>query len=382
MEIKGKFAEAIVFNDLVDENSIKQIIQIVNCKVAESSKIRIMPDVHAGAGCVIGFTSTITKRIVPNLIGVDIGCGVIAWKLEGLSAILFDELDKFIRKNIPAGFNVNNHFNKREVENVFRSFAHIQWKHFENRVNEICDKINIDKDRVWKSIGSLGGGNHFIEIDKDQNSNYWLVIHSGSRNFGLQIANYHQKKAKKNLEGKDGIIRGLEYLEGADAEEYYDDMKVAQIYARLSRMTMGKRIVENYFNIKDAEHIESVHNYIDFNDGVLRKGAISAHKGEPVIIPLNMADGCIIGIGKGNLDWNNSAPHGAGRTMSRTKAKQTIDINEYKDKMKNIWSSCVGEGTIDEAPQVYKNADDIIALVKDAVNIVDRMISVYNFKAN
>lgn len=379
IEIKGKYNAIKIFNDYIEETALSQLYELMSQPMSEYAKIRIMPDVHAGAGCVIGYTSTLINKIVPNLIGVDIGCGVCGWNL-GKIDIDFEALDKFIRKLIPCGRGV--HENLKQL-NLFAALGcyksmRINHKDFVEKVAEICEKQDQDLNRVMRSLGSLGGGNHFIEINEDDDGNKWLVIHSGSRNFGLKVANWHQKKAN-SIMGKRG---GLAYLEGNDAFDYFDDMEVAQKYAQVNRRVMGRVIVEEFFKIKHFEPVESVHNYINFDDKIIRKGAISAHYNEKVLIPLNMADGTILGIGKGNEDWNYSAPHGAGRTMSRRKAKESVDLQDFKDIMEGVWTSCVSKHTLDESPFAYKDAKDIVRYLEPAVDIISHMKSVYNFKAS
>lgn len=365
IEIRGKYGTTKVFNDFVEQSAMSQIYDMMNSKISEHSKVRIMSDVHAGAGCVIGYTSTLTDLVSPNLIGVDIGCGVSGWNI-GKDKVDFAKLDKFIRKLIPCGSGVRD-----EIYNDYE-FAII------NDIEDICDRTEQDTDRVLRSLGSLGGGNHFIEIDKDDDGNKWLLIHSGSRNFGLKVANWHQKIAKSITN-----LGPLSYLEGEDAIDYFNDMAVAQKYAGTNRRIMGKIILEEIFEfVSIPPFVESVHNYINFNDKIVRKGAISAHKDEYVLIPLNMADGTIIGKGKGNEDWNYSAPHGAGRAMSRSKAKETIDLKDFEDIMEGIWTSCVSKHTLDESPFAYKSAEDTIKYLEPTVEIESHMKSVYAFKGN
>jgi len=369
IEVNGKFGNAKIFNDLVDETSLSQIYHLLSSPIAKNANIRIMPDIHAGAGCVIGSTFEIGDIVIPGVVGVDIGCGVLAINL-GKIDIDFSALDNFIRNNIPSGFSVNNN-----IEADVKIDSGIG-----KRMLDIAVKIELDYGRDVRSLGTLGGGNHFIEIDKDENNNKWLLIHSGSRNFGLKIANYHQKKANESCGGK---MEGLAYLSGDMADEYYEDMKVAQEFAILNRVTMSKKIID-YLEVDSIEKIESVHNYINFDDGIVRKGAISAKEGEPVIIPLNMADGAIIGTGKGNEDWNFSAPHGAGRLMSRSKAKETINLEDFQKVMDDagVWTSCVSKSTLDESPFAYKNADDILRYLEPTVDVTHRIYPIYNFKAS
>ncbi|MDH5403792.1 MAG: RtcB family protein [Candidatus Heimdallarchaeota archaeon] len=425
IEINGTYSKAKIYTDSLEISTEIQITKLVNHPALEDTKIRIMPDVHTGKGAVIGMTVNLTNRVVPNIIGVDIGCGVSAWKI-GITPPNFEELDKIIREKVPAGYRHRNDvypashlFELINLENTgIRDYTDFIDKI--KSMEAIKDKYQ-DIDRVLRSIGSLGGGNHFIEINLDHEGNYWLIIHSGSRSFGLAIALYHQaiaedlfkpkttnekinfeeivKEAK--LKGKEDQIpmliksktdelkrrhwkpSGLEYLEDENREAYFRDMKIAQIYAKLNRLVMADNII-NYLGLKiqELDFIESVHNYINFNDNILRKGAISAHKGEKLLIPLNMAEGTILGVGKGNEDWNYSAAHGAGRKLSRTQAEKIINLQEFKNTMKDVWTSCVSEKTIDEAPQAYKNSEEIIRNLASSVDIITIMKPVYNFKAN
>ena len=420
IELKGKYGNAFVFNDSVEEEAVSQIVNLLNQPMAEGAHVRIMPDVHAGAGCVIGYTAKITGPIVPNLIGVDIGCGVIAFSLgkRGEIKVKFDKLDKFIRKKIPFGRQVREDISEK-LELILDTLnTDISIDEFKKKVNNICHRTDQDKERVWAAIGSLGGGNHFIEIDNDNQDMLWLVIHTGSRNFGLQVAKHHQhiasdtmdtktrvefqdkvEEIKKTKKGK-GIeiainklrkqlspkkVSGFEYLEGKEAESYFHDMNIAQIYAQMNRRVIAQEILSHIYktDFMKMSYIESIHNYINFSDKIIRKGAISAHKGEKVIIPLNMADGSILGIGKGNEDWNNSAPHGAGRKMSRNKAKANIRLSDFQKIMRErkVWTTCIGKDTLDESPQAYKKARDIIRFLAPTVEIISPMKPLYNFKA-
>jgi len=424
MELRGKFGTAQVFTDEIESEAISQIINILNQPWSKDSNMRIMPDVHVGSGCVVGYTAKLTDKVVPNLISVDIGCGVLAYHLGHKSIIgeKFDKLDKFIRSNIPAGAGTNDFPDEEELEETFKSFYKFDsirhFKDYRESLTEIASRMQLEKKYILCSIGSLGGGNHFIEIDETEHGELYLVIHTGSRGFGKGVAEFHQRVArhatllvpqetfdaeleriKKVKKGKGVQVaidayrkevtiklpHDLEYLSGETAEAYYADMKIAQVYAMLNRRVMVKRIVEGFYRQKYDEKmsIESVHNYINFEDGIVRKGAISAHDGEVVIIPLNMAKGCVLGIGKGNEEFNNSGPHGAGRKMSRAKAKSTIDLKDYQFKMKQagVWSTSVNKETIDESPQAYKNVDKIIELLEPTVEVVSRMKSIYNFKA-
>lgn len=406
IELRGRYNTAKVFTNNIEEQATSQIIELLNQEAFKDSKVRIMPDTHAGKGCVIGFTANLKNKAIPNLVGVDIGCGMFAVKMGDVK-IDFEDLDKFIRHNIPHGNKVNKKMQLRVDKN------------FHDKIAEISKRTKSDLNRNLLSIGSLGGGNHFIEINQDKDGEKWLVIHSGSRNFGHRIATYHQKRAieycsrqvryirneknekmellkkqKRDSEIQDlieeykaqldkyNLPKDLCFLEDERLEKYLNDMKFAQEYASLNRRVMAKKILE-YLDLKidDLEHFQTIHNYIDFEDMVVRKGAISAQKGEKVLIPINMRDGSIIAVGKGNEDWNNSAPHGAGRLMSRSKAKEVIDLEDYKNSMKGIWSSSVKESTLDEAPMVYKPMEEIIENIEDTAEILDIIKPLYNFKA-
>ena len=385
IEMVGKYNTAKVYTNELDSESQSQIVRMMNHPAFENQCVRIMPDVHAGKGSVVGFTSTLGDRIIPNVIGVDIGCGVTLGTISAKHSWQFDALDKVIRAHVPSGMSVRDSVHKdfkNSYSKIGRAYAEIA-----DDLEAICRKTGQNIDRVLKSIGTLGGGNHYIEVDDSGDGEKALSIHSGSRNFGLQIANYHQKKAIAFRETADkelleGFGKELSWLEDEDAKEYLEDMKVAQKYAVLNRLVMSSVICkEMNWNISDENYVESIHNYVDFDAGYIRKGAISAQAGERVVIPISMAEGIIFGIGKGNADWNNSAPHGAGRLYSRGKAKETLSMEEYKERMKGIWSSCVSTKTLDESPMAYKGMDYIVEQITDTVDIVKIMKPVYNFKA-
>ena len=365
LEYIGKYASCHVMIDEVEEACVTQIYGFLNCPAFEGMTIRLMPDLHAGAGAVIGFTGTLTDKIVPNVIGVDIGCGVASYRLGQLRNINFPELDQYIREHVPNGFNVNERLDKKidDTSDEYRKVARA---------------TDQDEHRVVRSLKSLGGGNHFIEVGQDQNGDVWLTIHSGSRNFGLKIALWHQAKAVKTV----GKGRGLEWLEGDEAQLYLDHMKVAQQFASQNRRLMAQQILRFFgMGVDVIETVESVHNYINFEDRIIRKGAISAHEGERVIIPWNMRDGLVLGRGKGNAEWNYSAPHGAGRVMGRGVAKKTLDVEVFKESMQGVWSSCVGKNTLDESPMVYKDHAKIQAAIGDTVDVELTVKPLYNFKA-
>jgi len=393
IELQGTYAAAKIFTDNVEPSAIQQIAHLLEQKFMSGSKIRIMPDVHAGMGCTIGTTMTITDKVVPNLVGVDIGCGMETALLKD-KRIDLQQLDKAIHKYIPSGFDI-------------RSSAH----HF-------CDEIDLTAlrcakhmklDRAALSIGTLGGGNHFIEVDKDDEGQLYLVVHSGSRNLGKQAADYYQKAAADGLEqqrratnkqifalraqGREAEIeaaglaespiktdRVLAYLEGELFDDYLHDMAMIQQYADLNRRAIVREL-EKRAKLKITEQFTTIHNYIDLDTMILRKGAISAQAGERVLIPMNMRDGSLICTGKGNADWNCSAPHGAGRLMSRAAAKESITLSQFTQAMQGVFSTTINRSTIDEAPFAYKPMEEIIANIGDTADIEKIIRPVYNFKA-
>jgi RNA-splicing ligase RtcB len=393
LELRGKYNKAKVFTDNVDSEAISQIIDLCNRDFAKGSKIRIMPDTHAGVGCTIGTTMTIKDKVVPNLVGVDIGCGMEVVKL-GEKEIDFEALDNAIRTLIPSGGNI------RITPHKFTSLLHIHKLHCLHQV---------DTNKAVLSIGTLGGGNHFIEIDKDEQGNLYLVVHSGSRHLGNEVAKLYQelgyKALVKSLDHRMEIINKLKregrqqeiqaelekckpisvskdfaYVQGKNLRNYLDDMNIVQEYADVNRAAIAITILDA-LGLTIADHFTTVHNYIDTDTMILRKGAVSAENGEPLIIPMNMRDGSLICIGKGNADWNFSAPHGAGRLMSRSKAKEMISLSEFEDSMKGIYTTSVGVGTIDESPMAYKPMDEIVANIQDTVTVMRTIKPIYNFKA-
>ena len=388
-EIKGKYATALITTDNIEEEAIAQITTLVNNPASEGSKIAIMPDVHAGKGCVIGTTMTIKNRVVPNLVGVDIGCGVLA--LEVPMNIDYVKLQEVINRSVPAGMNVHNKQKNFEMDRELTELkTHLGAK---------------EMQRIKNSIGTLGGGNHFISIETDGEKAY-LIIHSGSRNLGTQIAKYHQGIAIKNMKVQDNteliaklkaegrakeisqalanlpkseMTEDLAYLEGDAMLDYLHDVKIAQEYAQQNRLHMAYAIFRGMGWVQ-KHAIESVHNYIDTEAMMLRKGAIAAN--EMFLVPLNMKDGTLICKGKENVTWNNSAPHGAGRAMSRSKAKQLLNVEDFKEEMKDVWSATVNQSTLDEAPAAYKPAEEIKALIGEQYEVVRHLKTVFNFKAS
>lgn len=415
LELKGKYNTAKVFTDVIEDEAIKQIITLLNQPFVEGCNVRIMPDVHAGSGCTIGFTANLGDKVIPNLVGVDIGCGVLTIPLGPVN-IDYKRFDKILRENVAFGFEVNSK----------------QKKKFDELEDMYCykDVVKHQYDKVLRAIGSLGGGNHFIEIDEDFEGNKYLMIHCGSRHLGLDVCKYYQNKAGKeedknninsliaemkasgreseiqeainNYKSKlDRIPKNLLYLIGEDKDKYLHDMRICQKYAALNRFTIAEELIKNYFNdcqvqlstggklkIKQkgkynikTEWFDTIHNYIG-DDNIIRKGAVAANEGQLLVIPINMRDGVLICRGKGNEDWNNSAPHGAGRLMSRGKAKETISLSDFAESMTGIYSTCINEGTLDESPQAYKNIDDIVNNIEDTVDIIKTIKPVYNFKAS
>ncbi len=366
IELKGQYNEAKIFTDIVDEASISQVMLLLEQEFVAGSKIRLMPDIHAGSGCTIGTTMTITDKIVPNLVGVDIGCGMECVKIKE-KHIELQRLDKLIYDKIPSGFNIrtktHSYFEKCHIDDLY-----------------CVDDVNLD--RAEKSLGTLGGGNHFIECNKDEDDNIYIVVHSGSRHLGLEVANYYQNQAFSNLKNVEGINipKQLAYVSGELFERYIHDMKIIQEFAMYNRQAMMEEIIKG-MKIHVTTQFTTIHNYIDVDNMILRKGAVSAQKGERLIIPINMRDGSLICIGKGNDDWNQSAPHGAGRLMSRSKAKESFTVSEFKKQMKDVYTTSVSKNTLDECPMAYKDMEDIVNNIGETVDIECVIKPIYNFKA-
>lgn len=397
IELKGTYNEAKIFTDHADESSIAQVRVLLEQEFVSGSRIRLMPDIHAGAGCTIGTTMTITDKIVPNLVGVDIGCGMETALLKE-KHIELQKLDKIIYEKIPSGFEIREkthpYFDEIDLTRLY------------------CYK-HINPARAEKSLGTLGGGNHFIEADKDEDGNLYLVVHSGSRHLGLEVAQYYQEEGWKALNGtakkdielliadlkaqgreqeiqaavearkstvKTDIPRTLAYVTGDLFGQYIHDMKIIQKYAMLNRQAMMREIVKG-MKLHVKEQFTTVHNYIDTDAMILRKGAVSAKKGEKLLIPVNMRDGSLICTGKGNEDWNESAPHGAGRLMSRSAARQAFTVSEFKKQMSGVYTTSVNKGTLDECPMAYKGMEEIVANIADTAEIDKIIRPVYNFKA-
>lgn len=364
-EIKGRYNTAIVYTNNIDPGAVAQIQALCDQEFVQGSKIRIMPDVHSGVGCTIGTTMTIKDKVVPNLVGVDIGCGMEVVKLANRNLDL-QKLDKLIYAKIPSGFSIRD---------KIHSFSE------QIDLSKLKCRKGVDLDRGLRSIGTLGGGNHFIEINRDSEGYLYLVVHSGSRHLGLEVANLYQKEASKSLsKTKPGIPKSLCYLSGALFNDYLHDMKIIQRFADLNRKAIVDEIVKG-MNLEILEQFTTIHNYIDLKAMILRKGAVSAQKGEKLLIPINMRDGSLICQGKGNPDWNYSAPHGAGRLMSRTEAKNSLTLAQYKETMAGIYTTSVNKRTLDECPLAYKPLEEIVSNIRDTVDIIEHIKPIYNFKA-
>ena len=397
IELNGKYNSAKVFTEVIEADAVAQIIAFCSQPMSAGQKIRIMPDVHAGAGCTIGTTMTITDKVIPNLVGVDIGCGMETVRLKE-KHIELQKLDKLIYARIPSGFAI------REAPHRYAEKIDL---------SELFCAKHIDILRAEKSIGTLGGGNHFIEADKGADGSIYIVIHSGSRHLGVEVARYYQNEAYRRLnkssdkevneliarlkaEGKQkqiqtelrklentkttDIPKHLAYCEGELFEQYIHDMKIVQQFAMLNRQAMMDEIIKG-MHLHVEEQFTTVHNYIDTDEMILRKGAVSAKAGEKLLIPINMRDGSLICTGRGNPDWNCSAPHGAGRLMSRSQAKQSFTVSEFKKQMDGIYTTSVNAQTLDECPMAYKSMSDIVDNIGDTVEINEAIKPVYNFKA-
>lgn len=390
------------FADTIDPKAYNQVMTLASQSAFEGCKIRIMPDVHPGSGCVIGFTADLGEKVIPNIVGVDIGCGMLTVEL-GQIDIDFEKLDDVIHTYVPSGRNVHSAVAcpSKFLKQLY-CYDHLK---------------NIRWLRCF--LGTLGGGNHFIEIDEDAHGNKFLVIHTGSRNLGKQVADYYQRLAVDNLTGANditnlrnelidslkaqgrekeiskaldelasnfqpkgtGVPKELSYLEGQDRLDYLHDMQLCQKFAVINRAWIAN-VICRHMGWSALNQFETIHNYIESETNMVRKGAISAKSGERVLIPMNMRDGCIIGVGKGNEDWNCSAPHGAGRLMSRGEAKDAVSMKEFASSMEGIYTTSINESTLDEAPMVYKSAEEIQHLVVDTIDIERIIKPIYNFKAS
>ena len=365
-------ADLKIFTSNIEADALKQIDLLLKQDAFTNSKIRIMPDVHVGKGCVIGFTGTLGDQLIPNIVGVDIGCGILTLKLHTPNLNLV-RLDQVINKYIPSGFSVHNE----------KKVKHTQIKQLR------CYNNLKNTKRLEQSIGTLGGGNHFIEVGKDNQDNVYLMIHTGSRNLGKQVAEYYQSLAFKQYQTNRSqnhnikeIPKDLTYLEGKSKADYLHDMDICQKFASLNRHTIAEIICQHLTDITIIESFETIHNYIDIKSNIIRKGAISAKKDELLLIPINMRDGSILAKGKGNPDWNYSAPHGAGRVMSRSQARKKLSLEDFRKSMSGIYTTSVNKDTIDEAPIVYKPIQEIIDHIGDAVEIIAVIKPIYNFKAS
>lgn len=397
LEIKGKYNTAKVFTDTIEESAIEQIHQLCNMPYTEGLKIRIMPDVHTGAGCTIGTTMKIKDKAVPNLVGVDVGCGMEVVQLKEKELDL-EKLDHIIHERIPSSFNI-------------RTEPHTYLDKID--LNQLKCAPFVNLDRAAKSIGTLGGGNHFIEVDKDEEGNLYLVIHSGSRHLGNEAARHYQKLGwqrmnhfdpksiaemivlyretgrEKEIQGeierlkqlqRSDIPESLAYVEEDLFEDYLHDIAIIQKFAMLNRQAMADEIM-TAMELHEVNHFTTIHNYIDTDKMILRKGAVSAEKGEILLIPINMRDGSLICMGKGNIDWNMSAPHGAGRLFSRQKAKTQFTLEAYQASMEGIYTTSINQETLDECPMAYKDMHEIIANIEPTVEILKVIKPIYNFKA-
>ena len=402
--ITGAYASAVIYTDIIEDTAEEQIKLLCDQPFAKGSRIRIMPDVHAGKGCVIGFTADLGEMVIPNIVGVDIGCGMYTVDLGNIN-IDFEKLDESIRKNVPSGKNVHE-------GRIVR---------FPQLMEMKCYRALRDSRRLERSIGTLGGGNHFIEIDRDDENNKYLVIHTGSRNLGTQAAEHYQGLAYDLMRGKDKLFREqnelieryksegrrseieaaikelhrnfraqecstpkeLCCLTGEYREMYLHDMRICQEFASLNRVTIAKNILSAAFGMElsGCPQFETIHNYIDHDSNIVRKGAVSAREGEKLLIPINMRDGSLICIGKGNPEWNCSAPHGAGRLFSRGAAKERFTLDEFQNSMEGIFSTSIHLSTIDECPMAYKSMEDIVDNIAPTAEIVRVIKPIYNFKA-
>lgn len=398
MEIKGKVATAIAYANVIEDAAIEQIRRMCDYAFTEGSKIRIMPDVHAGKGCTIGTTMTIHDKAVPNVVGVDIGCGMYTVRLHE-TEIDFARLDEAAHY-VPSGMNVWEGRRESFDLEALRCYRELK-----------------DAKRLQRSLGTLGGGNHFIEVDRASGGTLYLVIHTGSRNLGKQVAEYYQHLAVELNQGREeyfkkrnaliaeykaagrrkeiqaalkelhwadkplSVPEDLCFLYGEHLDNYLHDVEICQQFARRNRELIAQILLERA-GLTGADGFHTIHNYIDTDEMILRKGAIAAHKGEKVLIPINMRDGSVLAIGRGNPEWNYSAPHGAGRLMSRGAARETLSMEAYTEAMKGIYTTSVNPSTIDEAPMAYKALEDIIDVIRDSVDVVDIMKPIYNFKAS
>ena len=362
--VKGKHNTAICYTNALESASLEQIKAVCDRPEFACSKIRIMPDVHAGMGCTIGTTMTITDKIVPGMVGVDIGCGMETIQLAEKD-IDYGALDALIRREIPSGKDV------RESHHPLNNDIDL------TRL-KIAGEVKLERAR--RSIGTLGGGNHFIEVGRSQGGDLYLVVHSGSRHLGTEVANYYQDEAYRSRQTRPNYPKDLAYATGAFFDDYIHDMKITQRFATLNRQAMVQVILAG-MGLTEVSRFTTIHNYIDTDTMVLRKGAVSARAGEPLLIPINMRDGSLICVGKGNEDWNQSAPHGAGRLMSRTAAFKQLSMDDFAAEMAGVFTTSVNCHTLDEAPMAYKPMDEIVSHIGPTADIVEKICPEYNFKA-
>jgi RNA-splicing ligase RtcB len=375
--VKGTYNTAQVYAKALETSCENKIRIYLDHPDFADTAVRIMPDTHLGKTTVIGWTATYTERVIPSILGLDIGCGVCACNL-GRGKLAFDKLDGYIRKNIPGGQKTRETF-PPDLEEMSLFAAQTPAETFKNGIRRLCEKHRHHPQRVFMSLGTLGGGNHFIEIDRDENHNRWLLIHTGSRIFGARTAEYYEILALRETEPESP----LKHLAGETAEAYIADACFVQRYARLNRALIAQSIVRGFFklDIRETEYRDCPHNYIDPAERMIRKGAISAKPEEPVIIPFSMSEGAVLGRGLGNREWNQSAPHGAGRKKARAEARKGLSMDEYRKEMRGVWSSVVCKDTLEESPMAYRKSRDILAFLPETVSVEQRLKPLYNFKA-
>ena len=428
IELKGKYTNATIFIDQVEEGVIQQVYEVINSYISKDLKVRIMPDAHQGSGVCIGFSMEMGKFLNIKHIGVDIGCGLLGAKFSRRISVDLEKIESEIRSVIPTGFNTHNEsivnsINFENIQNLADSFiikfnkkfntTYVTPNYNDEWLNNMLKRIKMDGSKFWKSIGTMGGNNHFIELGKDTNTDYWITVHSGSRNLGVKVFDYWNNVSKgkinnvpdsynqeldiiiqntinksdipkkiKKLKEKYSIGIHKEYLSDDNLINYIFDMIFTQYYSDLNRQTMLELIRKKLGIKKYDDMISTTHNYIDMNDMIIRKGAVSSYKGQRFLLPFNMRDGILILDGKSNPEWNFTSPHGSGRLFSRSKAKEMIDYNEYKKSMKGIVTTSVNKNTLDESPQSYKSSKLIESLIQDTVTIIDRITPVMNIKDN
>lgn len=350
-----------IFAEQVEPEALHRIYELSKYMPFWGERIRVMPDVHLGAGCVVGFTATSNGLFMPSVIGGDMGCGMLTVPL-GKKRPDLDALDQLIRERVPAGSRVHKAYGKSDCIEALRCFGALR-----------------EIGKLYRSVGTLGGGNHFIEVDADSEGRYYLVIHTGSRNLGQQVAAIYRKRAVKECRDSEWIPPEFCYLQGDSARDYLHDLEVCTEFARQNRFAIARCICTR-LGVSEREGFDTVHNYVD-SQGVIRKGAICADKGKKVLIPLNMRDGCLVAVGKGNDDWNRSAPHGAGRLYSRKRVRELFSVAEFQREMAGIYTSSLGEDTLDESPMAYKDGEEIRSLIAPTVDVTSVLRPVYNFKA-